>query len=134
MSKIINYPNPGQYRKNLLGTIYYAILQYKENNNANNKDNAAFILLALNNLETSINETAEAWERRDYWLKADRFRREWAWVAKYKSDLMSSLLSGDNYRVGEIIEDLLSIVGQYFKQTPKKRTVDVRGSWDKLNP
>ncbi len=40
-------------------------------------DMAAFIVLALESIIQSVDESASAWEKRDYWLKADQFRREW---------------------------------------------------------
>ena len=40
----------------------------------------AFIVFSLRGIAASIDKSASAWEKRDYYLKADAFRREWAWV------------------------------------------------------
>jgi hypothetical protein len=49
---------------------------------AETRDLVAFIALALNEIHATIDVTCLAWERRDYWLKADQFRREWAWAGR----------------------------------------------------
>lgn len=43
-------------------------------------DQLAFLALSLEAIARSVDETATAWEKRDYWVKADRFRAEWGWV------------------------------------------------------
>lgn len=44
------------------------------------RDMAAFLTLALIEINDTIDVTCAAWEKRDYWLKADQFRRDWMWV------------------------------------------------------
>jgi hypothetical protein len=34
-------------------------------------------------LQESVEETS-AWERRSYWVKADRFRAQWTWVPRFR--------------------------------------------------
>jgi predicted molibdopterin-dependent oxidoreductase YjgC len=40
----------------------------------------AFIVFSLREIAASVDRSAQAWEKRDYYLKADAFRRDWAWV------------------------------------------------------
>ncbi len=42
----------------------------------------AFIFAHLKAISNSVDQTALAWEKRDYWVKADTFRRQWSWVEK----------------------------------------------------
>ena len=44
------------------------------------KDMAAAVVLALREIEETVDVAAAAWEKRNYYLKADRFRLEWEWV------------------------------------------------------
>jgi hypothetical protein len=55
----------------------------------------AFLALALAQLQASVEETAVAWERRSYWVKADRFRRDWEWAPRLRSALDGALGEGD---------------------------------------
>ena len=34
----------------------------------------------LEAIDESIEQSVAAWEKRGYWLKADRFRQEWRWA------------------------------------------------------
>ena len=38
------------------------------------------MVLALEEIAVSIDVSVQAWEKRDYWVKADRFRMEWEWA------------------------------------------------------
>ena len=40
----------------------------------------AFIVFGLRSMDQSIDQSATAWEKRDYYVKADQFRREWLWL------------------------------------------------------
>ncbi|HSN95281.1 MAG TPA: hypothetical protein VLR89_09510 [Anaerolineaceae bacterium] len=55
-------------------------------------DLAAFIVLALEKIQESVESSALAWEKRDYWLKADRFRMESQWVGEARKNLTQHLL------------------------------------------
>jgi len=57
---------------------------------------AAFIALALKKIAAGIDTSVAAWEKRNYWVKADRFRMEWAWAAVLAEKLEAAVLS-DNW-------------------------------------
>jgi hypothetical protein len=59
------------------------------------RDMAAFIALALSEISNTIDASVVAWEKRGYWVKADRFRMEWNWTVKYGNALRQALLSND---------------------------------------
>ena len=52
------------------------LLMQKPAPDAESRDLAAYIVLALEKIAESVETTASAWEKRDYWLKADHFRQE----------------------------------------------------------
>ncbi len=58
-------------------------------------DLAAFIVLALGQIIESVDQSVVAWEKRDYWLKADQFRREWAWAERSHQTLGKAVLAQD---------------------------------------
>lgn len=46
------------------------------------RDMSAALVFLLREINESTLATVEAWEKRGYWMKADRFLREWDWAAE----------------------------------------------------
>jgi hypothetical protein len=59
------------------------------------KDLAAFIALALQSIADGIDVSVAAWEKRDYWVKADKFRMEWLWAGQAAVKMKEAVLSDD---------------------------------------
>lgn len=59
------------------------------------KDQAAFIALALQAISGGIDASVAAWEKRDYWVKADKFRMEWLWAGQTADKMKTAVLSED---------------------------------------
>lgn len=57
------------------------------------RDIAAFLIVALDEIWRSVNQSALAWEKRDYWVKADQFREQWRWVDRLAEQLKDALNS-----------------------------------------
>ena len=51
------------------------------------RDMAAAMVFIFRDIDGGINATTDAWEKRDYWVKADRFRLEWEWAAQAAADV-----------------------------------------------
>jgi hypothetical protein len=82
MSRVINTNSPGTHRQRVRRTIAEALRRLMEKNklDAEAKDLAALIVFSLRELSAGVDESATAWEKRGYYMKADRFRRDWEWV------------------------------------------------------
>ena len=89
MSRLINGPNPGTERNQLRRTIAEALrrLMTKKKIDEESKDLVALIVYSLREIAKGIDQSARAWEKRDYFVKADKFRMEWAWAEKYANKL-----------------------------------------------
>ena len=59
------------------------------------QDLLAAVVLVLRDISESVDKTVAAWEKRNYWLKADRFRMEWVWAHTEAERLSSLLITGD---------------------------------------
>ena len=59
------------------------------------KDLAAFISLALKTISEGIDVSVAAWEKRDYWVKADRFRMDWMWTGQYADKIKVAIFTDD---------------------------------------
>ena len=82
MSRVINTNNPGKIRNYNRRTIAEMLQQLARKPELDNeaKDMAATIVFCLRAIYDTAQTTAEAWEKRDYWMKAERFMRDWEWV------------------------------------------------------
>lgn len=63
--------------------------------NDETRDLAIFIVLSLDAIADTIDPSVEAWEKRGYWVKADRFRMEWSWTGKRASQMREALFIED---------------------------------------
>ncbi len=84
---------PNQQRNSLRRAIAEVLrrMSSKPNVDAEVKDMVAFIVFSLREIAASVDKSAAAWEKRDYYLKADAFRRDWAWVELAADHLHATL-------------------------------------------
>ena len=89
MSRLINGTNPGTERNQLRRTVAEALrhLMGKKQIDEESKDLVALIVYSLRGISEGIEQSARAWEKRDYFVKADKFRMDWAWAEKYANKL-----------------------------------------------
>lgn len=97
MSRIINPDSVGKERTRLSKSIVLCIRELAKQSKVTpeTKDQAAFIALALQSIAEGIDSSVAAWEKRDYWVKADRFRMEWMWAGQYAAKLKDAVLADD---------------------------------------
>jgi hypothetical protein len=84
---------PNQQRNSLRRAIAEVLrrMSTKSSVDAEAKDMIAFIVISLRGIAESVDKSATAWEKRDYYLKADAFRRDWMWVESAASRLHAAL-------------------------------------------
>jgi len=64
-------------------------------------DLIAFIIIALIQINKTVEQSATAWEKRNYWIKADKFRLEWVWAIQYANTLEKILHDKNWGQLGE---------------------------------
>jgi len=113
MTTIKGSENGAVLRNRLSKSIVKALrlLMQKQEPDEESRDLAAFIVLALEKIAESVETTASAWEKRDYWLKADRFRQDWAWCEARSQALAAALQSDDWAGVAQE----LALIGQALR-------------------
>ena len=97
MSPIINPESAGKERTQLTKAIVLAVRELAKQTDVTNeaKDLAAFIALALRNISDGIDVSVAAWEKRGYWVKADRFRMDWLWTGQYADKMKVAIFTDD---------------------------------------
>ncbi|MBN2085364.1 MAG: hypothetical protein JW748_09070 [Anaerolineales bacterium] len=95
MGRIIHTTNPTRLRTTALKKMTSAIREFLRSakNDTELFELGSSLTAALQEISESVDHTAAAWEKRDYWLKADAFRRQWAWVEKFQTGMKQSISS-----------------------------------------
>ena len=120
LGRVINPERPGKIRERLLKALVIALEEYRSLDGASvqTKDIAAFITLTLTAISQTVERTALAWEKRDYWIKADHFRNEWKWVSTYGNRMQSAVLDGNYSLIHAAATDILEFVNDI--ELPKR--------------
>jgi hypothetical protein len=94
---IINPESAGKERTQLSKGIVLAIRELAKQAapGEESRDMAAFIAVALARISEGIDVSVAAWEKRGYWVKADRFRMEWLWAGLYADKMKAAVLADD---------------------------------------
>ncbi len=97
MSRVINLQSAGKERTKLSKATVLAIreLMHQEDIDNQTRDLAAFIALSTEAISRTIEPSVVAWEKRGYWVKADRFRLEWGWAETLGSSMRNATLQED---------------------------------------
>lgn len=135
MSRIINPEGAGKERTRLCKSIVLALRELMRQTDANetSKDLAAYIALALKEVFATVESSVAAWEKKGYWVKADRFRMEWEWSERLGNKMNQALLAEDWATV--------ALTAAQVGQKLTKVDVPVRhrlgtpwvGAWGKIN-
>jgi hypothetical protein len=99
LSRITNAESGRKDRDRLSKSIIKALrlLVTKPEPDQESYDLAAYIAMALQAINDTIDTSVQAWEKRGYWVKADRYRLEWEWCGEYAARMREALLS-DNWQ------------------------------------
>lgn len=134
MSKIINPESSGKVRQQLCKAIVLALreLMRQTELNMESKDAAAFVAMTLLEIDNSIENTVAAWEKRGYWVKADRFRIQWEWTGITGKELQAALLEAN----WGLVAQLVARIGQKLNgiDVPLRSRLGKpwQGAWGKM--
>ena len=97
MSRIINPESAGKERTQFSKAIMLAVRELAKQTEVTEetKDLAAFIAVALKSISEGIDVSVAAWEKRGYWVKADRFRMDWVWTGQYAEKMKVAIFTDD---------------------------------------
>lgn len=108
MSRVIHTDGPGQQRHRLRRTVAETLrrLMTKRRFDDEAKDLASLIVFSLRELADGVDRSASAWEKRGYFVKADRFRQEWEWLEPTAAQLSRLIVSEDWTRIPVVLAQL----------------------------
>lgn len=89
MSRIVHVDSPTKIRNRHMRSIAEMLrqLMQKPKMDTEARDMASMITLLLWEIADGVEQSARAWEKRDYWMKAERFMRDWKWTAEIAANL-----------------------------------------------
>ncbi len=120
MGNLINPDGVGKRRDRLVKTAVLALRELVGHKRVTpeTRDLVAFLALALKQVDETIDETCKAWEKRDYWIKADQFRQQWAWTTPAAAKLEQAVLENKWQLIPEVVPELAQHLSNV---TPPKR-------------
>ena len=96
MSRVVKLDGPGKARNQLMRTSAEVIRHLSQKTELDEEacDMTALLVYCLRQIDAGIDDSALAWEKRDYWVKAEQFRARWAWAGKAADELNMVVMRG----------------------------------------
>jgi hypothetical protein len=134
LARVINLNNVGTERKRLTKSVVIALreLMKQQSPDSSTYDLAAYISLALDAIFKTVDQSVTAWEKRGYWLKADRFRLQWEWADMEGIEMKNALLSEDWAVVALISARIAAKLSEVEVSKHHRLGTPWVGAWDRL--
>ncbi len=131
---VINTDSTGKQRNQTMRTVAEILrrLSQKQVVDDEVRNMTAMLVYCLREIEAGIEQSATAWEKRDYWVKSEELRQRWMWVGDMADQLRSMIYSEQWTLLPPIMLKLLPKVAD-IKITKMTRDVTLwDGVYDKL--
>lgn len=134
MSRVINTNNPGKIRERNRRTIAELLrrLSKKQSIDQEALDMLATIVFELTEIWAGVETTTQAWEKRGYWMKADRFIRDWEWTREVAANLDDIL----RHEAWDLIPEIIAECYPHFTdikiKTMTRKPDTWRGAYNRL--
>ncbi len=134
MSRVINPNGVGKERNQVMKAVAVSLRELLRHGQPDDhsRDLVAFIAFGLKTVGEGIDSTVAAWEKRGYWVKADRFRLEWEWTSQVSDGLQKALLSDDWGEIGRLSVQLGQKVSHIKLAKNPRIGTPWEGAWRKL--
>ena len=109
MGRVINPDNPGKKRNQELRTCAEILRQLSQKREIDTeaKDMLAQLVFSMREINDTIEHSAEVWEGRNYWMKAEELRQNWRWVYALAGHIQSLLRNEKWEQFPEVMVSLL---------------------------
>lgn len=108
MGRVVNINNPTSVRNHQMRTAAELLRHLSQKTVVDNeaKDMAAQLALCLRAVDEGIESSALAWEKRDYWIKAEQLRQRWTWAGAYAARLEKLIKSEEWENLPKLLVEL----------------------------
>jgi hypothetical protein len=134
MSRVINPNAAGKERTRLTKAIVITIRELAKQSEPSDaaRDMAAFIAGALKTIAEGIDVSVAAWEKRNYWVKADRFRMDWAWAGQLGEKMKTAVIEDDWANIAMLSAQIAQKLHKVKVSERHRMGKPWVGAWDKL--
>jgi hypothetical protein len=134
LGRLIQTDTAGKDRTRLTKAMVLAIrgMMTQSSFDQASKDLAAYLVLALEATARTIEPSVAAWEKRGYWVKADRFRMEWQWCEPAARALRKALAEEDWLSVAQVSATVAQRLGNVKVAANHRMGAPWLGAWEKL--
>lgn len=108
MGRVINTDSTGKRRNQNMRTAAEILRRLSQKNTVDRdvKDMVAMLVYCFREIDEGIDQSAAAWEKRDYWMKADELRLRWGWAGEAADELQTMLYNEEWHRLPEMMAKL----------------------------
>jgi hypothetical protein len=134
MSRIINSNNAAKVRNQNLRLIAAAMRTIGRSAAVDEqvKDLSSALVFLLREVHESAEHSASAWEKRGYWMKADRFLREWQWAAHNAANLEDVIRNDAWDLLPRVLADITPHLADIHVNKAPSAGQTWRGAYEKL--
>jgi hypothetical protein len=134
MGRVINTDSTGKNRNQALRSIAELLRRLTQKTEIDNeaRDMVAALTICLREIEDGIEQSADVWDKRGYYMKADELRTRYDWVNRIAVELERILFTASWDALPPILVKLLTYVSD-IKVTKFTRKDDLwDGKYDEL--
>ena len=134
MSRVIHVDNPGK-RRNAARRSIAEILRYlsrKGQIDDEARDMAAALVYLLTEIKATVDESAAAWEKRGYWMKVERFVRDYEWIPEAAANLDDVIRHDAWDLLPELLADLSPHFDDIHIKTLTRKPAEWHGTYSRL--
>ena len=135
MGRVINTNNPGKRRNAAMRTIAEILRrlgQHQGSINDDVRDMVAMTVYCLREIDDTVIESIQAWEKRGYWQKADKFQVEWMWAEQMASRIERMIKSENWQELPEIMVKLFPHFSDIEIKSMTRNEKEWQGAFDRL--
>ena len=109
MGRVINTDSAGKQRNQLMRTAAEILrrLSQKQQLDDEARDMVAALVFLFREIDEGIEASAAAWEKRDYWMKAEELRQRWSWPGRMADQLQAIVFQDDWQQLPPMMVKLL---------------------------
>jgi hypothetical protein len=128
MSRVVNTDNPGKLRNQMMRTAAEILrhLSQKAALDDETKDMTAQLVYCLRGVEDGIEASAMAWEKRDYWIKAEQLRQRWTWAGN-SSARLENLIRNEQW---DALPAMMVSLFEYFADIKITKLTRNASAWE----
>ena len=128
MSRVINTDSSGKRRNQLMRTgaeILHRLIKKNEIDDET-RNMVATLVFVFREIDEGIDQSASAWEKRDYWMKAEELRRRWGWPGR-AADQLQDIIYNDRW---ELLPPIIVKLLPNFQDIKITKMTRKESEWD----